>query len=300
MLHFLPAPILGSLALVLMTMNTVWWCSLLILCSFLKLLIPLHPVQVGISVVLVWIAKAWVNGNNLIFGLTQKIDWDVQGPGDLNPRGWYFVLPNHRSWVDILVLQKIFNGKIPFLKFFLKKQLIWVPFLGPAWWALDFPFMRRHTREEIARKPELQGRDLETTRKACEKFKQIPVSVITFPEGTRFTPARHSRQKSPYRHLLAPKAGGISFTLKVMGTTFKHVLDVTIFYPQKKVTLWDFVCGRITGIKVRVREIPVPYELCEGSPLDEATLQEKSRAWINDIWREKDELLESLNAPACG
>jgi 1-acyl-sn-glycerol-3-phosphate acyltransferase len=41
------------------------------------------------------------------------------------------------------VLQRIFHGRIPFLKFFLKQELIWVPVIGLAWWALDFPFMKR-------------------------------------------------------------------------------------------------------------------------------------------------------------
>ena len=59
--------------------------------------------------------------------------------------GHYLVLANHQSWVDILVLQKVFNRRIPLLRFFLKRQLFWVPLLGLAWWALDFPFMGRYT-----------------------------------------------------------------------------------------------------------------------------------------------------------
>ncbi len=67
----------------------------------------------------------------------------MQGVDSLHQRGWYLVSSNHQSWVDILVLQRIFHGRIPFLKFFLKQELIWVPVIGLAWWALDFPFMKR-------------------------------------------------------------------------------------------------------------------------------------------------------------
>lgn len=91
------------------------------------------------------------------------------------------------------------------LKFFLKKELIWVPFLGLAWWALDFPFMKRYSRKFLAANPHLAGKDLESTKKACEKFKHTPVSVMNFVEGTRFTPEKHQRKNSPYAHLLPPR-----------------------------------------------------------------------------------------------
>ena len=107
--------------------------------------------------------------------------WDVQGLEGLEPGGWYLVSSNHQSWVDILVLQKIFNRRIPLLKFFLKRELIWVPVIGLAWWALDFPFMRR--RGGLA-----GAEDLERARQACRKFSVVPTSVINFLEGTRYTP----------------------------------------------------------------------------------------------------------------
>ena len=108
----------------------------------------------------------------------------MQGVDGLHARGWYLVSSNHQSWVDILVLQRVFHGRIPFLKFFLKRELIWVPVIGLAWWALDFPFMQRGGGHGARRG------DLEATREACEKFKRIPTSVINFVEGTRFTPAK--------------------------------------------------------------------------------------------------------------
>ena len=149
-----------------------------------------------------------------------------QGVESLHPRGWYLVSSNHQSWVDILVLQRIFHGHIPFLKFFLKQELIWVPVIGLAWWALDFPFMKRG-KGQGARQS-----DLKSTREACEKFKRIPTSVINFVEGTRFTPAKHAKQASPYRHLLKPKIGGLGIALATMGEQFEALLDVTIVYPH--------------------------------------------------------------------
>jgi 1-acyl-sn-glycerol-3-phosphate acyltransferase len=162
--------------------------------ALVKLVVPAHGVRRSCDRMLTALATAWVAVNNAWIAAlrpSSQPDWDVQGLEGLDPRGWYLVSPNHQSWVDILVLQRIFHRRIPFLKFFLKQELIWVPVIGLAWWALDFPFMKRGKGSGA------RGSDLATTRKACEKFKRIPTSVINFVEGTRFTPAKHLEQKSP-------------------------------------------------------------------------------------------------------
>ncbi|MEZ4565573.1 MAG: 1-acyl-sn-glycerol-3-phosphate acyltransferase [Desulfobacterales bacterium] len=51
-----------------------------------------------------------------------NIRWDVQGLEGFSTDDSYLVISNHRSWTDIFVLQHIFNHRIPFLKFFLKKE----------------------------------------------------------------------------------------------------------------------------------------------------------------------------------
>src|SRR5579863_10046354 len=111
----------------------------------------------------------------LIKALVTRTRWVVDGLQGLNRGGWYLVLSNHQSWVDIPVLQRTFNRRIPFLKFFLKQQLKWVPVLGLAWWALDFPFMQRYSKETLEQHPELRGKDKEATRIACERFRDLPV-----------------------------------------------------------------------------------------------------------------------------
>ena len=166
------------------------------------------------------------------------------------------------------MLQKIFRGRIPFLKFFLKEELKWVPVIGLAWWALDFPFMKRG---------KAGGRsDLETTRIACEKFRLIPTSVINFVEGTRFTKAKHHRQGSPYRHLLKPRVGGMAVALATMGEDFRALLDVTIAYPRGTPTFWDLLCGRMEEVVVRVKSRPIPPPLAGGERADGAGLPERA------------------------
>jgi len=107
------------------------------------------------------IAELWIGCNNLIIDLFQKIDIEVHGQQELSPSKWYLVFCNHQTWVDILILQRVFNRKIPILKFFIKQQLIYTPVIGIAWWALDFPIMKRYSREFLAKHPEW-GRGLST------------------------------------------------------------------------------------------------------------------------------------------
>lgn len=277
----------GAFSMLIYGLNTIVCCTPLFVVALVKLLIPLRPVQTLCRRILTAIATCWIAVNNLNQKLFNGIHWDIQGLENLDPKGWYMVVANHQSWVDILVLQNIFHRKIPFLKFFLKKELFWFPVLGQAWWALDFPFMKRYSRRFLLKHPHLIGKDLEITKKACEKFRSIPVSVMNFVEGTRFTREKHSHQRSPYTHLLRTKAGGLAFALAAMGDKIQHVIDVTIAYPQGAASFWDFVCGRVREIKVRVRTLPVSGEMV-GDYLQDARFKREFQQWLNVLWQEKD------------
>lgn len=284
----------GILSLLFYATNTVCCCLPLFVVALIKLL-PFKPVQNVCNCVLLFLANTWISVNNLNQKLFNSIHWDVSGLENLNPKGWYLVVANHQSWVDILVLQNVLHRKIPFLKFFLKKELFWFPILGQAWWALDFPFMKRYSRKFLKKNPHLIGKDLEITRKACEKFKSIPVSVMNFVEGTRFTPEKHSKQNSPYIHLLRTRAGGMAFVLGAMGDKLQYIVDVTIAYPQGTANFWDFVCGRVREIKVRVKTLPITNRIV-GDYLKDTRFKRDFQEWLNGLWREKDQDMGSLLA----
>ena len=294
MRHFLPAPLVGALASTLMLLNILFWVPVLLLVATLKLLLPFRRVRLALDPVLLRIAEAWIAGNSGWMRLTQAMQWEVSGLQALDPRQWYLVICNHQSWVDILVLQHVLNRRIPLLKFFLKKQLIWVPIMGLAWWALEFPFMRRHSEAYLQKHPQERGKDAATTRAACEKYALVPTSVMNFVEGTRLTQAKQQRQQSPYRHLLKPKAGGISLALDAMGEKFGAVLDITIAYPDGTPNFWQFLQGRVPRVIVRARVLPVP-RLAAGTPGDASqALRALCQDWINQLWTEKDLLLDQL------
>ncbi|TAK80474.1 MAG: acyltransferase [Aquabacterium sp.] len=283
----------GSLASLVLLANVVAIFSAMIPVALVKLSLPFKPVRKLTNAVLDALAGLWVTINNCWIGLTNRSRWNVRVAAGLKRRGWYLVSANHQSWVDILVLQRVFNGlpgRIPLLKFFLKRELIYVPIMGLAWWALDFPFMRRSGRGSTLAK------DLETARRACEKFRMIPTSVISFAEGTRFSKAKKDQQRSPYRHLLKPKLGGISVALATMGDRFDALLDVTIVYPNGVPNFWDLLSGKVRDVVVRVQEIAIPAELKRGEHAADPAYRQRLQAWIGEMWADKDRLIEQLQA----
>ncbi|MBF0117238.1 MAG: acyltransferase [Desulfobacterales bacterium] len=293
MLCFLPGFIRGVVGLLLVVVNTCVWSVPILSGAILKLLIPIKGFRVLMGRIVMFFASTWVYCNTLILKLLHRIKWEVTGLDDLKPKDWYLVISNHQTWTDIVVLQTVFHGKIPFLKFFLKKELIWVPLLGLCWWALDYPFMRRYSSSFLEKNPHLKGQDIKITRKACEKFRQSPVSVMNFLEGTRFTPEKHLRQKSPYNNLLNPKAGGIAFVLASMGEQLTAIVDVTIAYPKGDVHIWDFLCGKVDEIRVNVDIIKITPDLL-GNYFDDPLFRSAFQSWVNQLWAAKDQTIYKL------
>ncbi len=274
-------------------LNLVFWGCLVLILAFFKIIIPFEKPRDILSKILIELGNGWIKGNNLNMALTQNIQWKVEGLEDLKLDEWYVVISNHQSWLDILVLQKIFLGKIPFLKFFLKQELIWVPILGPCWWALDFPFMKRYSKEFLEKNPHLRGKDLETTKIACEKFKKMPISIMNFVEGTRFTKEKHAKKKSPYKNLLGPKAGGVGFLISAMGDYIHKMVNVTIYYPGSKKSMMDLFFGRIKEIRVKVEIMDIPTDL-KGDIEKDPKVRENVQNFLNKTWEKKDAQIQDF------
>ncbi|HSX51171.1 MAG TPA: acyltransferase [Cellvibrio sp.] len=263
--------------------------------ALVKLLVPVHALRRAIDRLLDAASNLWITFNTWQQTYTLPTKVEVEGLSDLSRDEWYMLIANHQSWTDILVLVRAFNARIPGVKFFFKQSLLWVPVLGLALWGLDFPHMRRYSKAQLARHPELKGKDVEQTRKACERFRHHPVTIINFLEGTRFTPAKHAQQNSPYRHLLMPRAGGLAFTLRAMNGQLHRLLDVTILYPEGIPTYWDYACGRIKRIQVHIRQLPIPAEMI-GDYTEDAGFRAHFQRWVNQLWHDKDEILEEMKS----
>jgi 1-acyl-sn-glycerol-3-phosphate acyltransferase len=287
---------------VAITINTVVLTLVLFLLAIVKLLTPTESLRNRMRHLLGGIAEAWISINNAIFSLYQNPHWDIQIPDGLNREGCYLVSSNHQTWVDVLVLQRAFNQHLPFFRFFIKSTMIWVPFLGAAWWALDMPFMHRHSKEKLARQPGLKGQDLENARKACEKFRTIPVAMTNFPEGTRFTVAKRDKYGSPYQNLLKPRIGGLGQVLYALENELDALIDVTIVYPQIRdtgvaPTFWQLLSGEISEIIVRAERREIPPGLLGRNFRKDREFRAEMEAWVSGLWSEKDLLISQIMGP---
>ncbi len=290
----------GTLVLLLMGFSTIVLTSTIVVLAIGKFLAPTGAVRNFVRKFLAGIAELWISINNLLLSLFGKTRWDVEIPRELDRKGCYLVNSNHQSWVDILVLQRCFNRRLPFLRFFLKSQLIRVPFLGTAWWALDFPFMKRASRAQLARQPGLKGRDLENARKACEKFRDIPVAMMNFPEGTRFSAEKRGAGNSPYRNLLVPRIGGVGQVLFALSEQLDGLIDVTIVYPRRTgqaeaaPTFWQLLSGQLPDIVVRAEKREIPAELLGRNFRKDREFRRDLESWISALWLEKDRQISSI------
>ncbi len=286
----------AATSLLLVGLNTLFWGVPVYLLTLVKLVFRRRSQQLRLAQALMWTVNFWIHGNLWIQRIMLGIQWDIRGTEGLRMDEWYFVNCNHQSWTDLPVLLEVFTGKIPFPKIFTKRELIWLPIIGQALWAMDYPFMRRYSRQERERHPEKAGRDREAARRACRKYRHAPVAILNFPEGTRFTAVKHRRQASPYRHLLKPKAGGLAYALEALDGRIRRLLDVTIVYPEGETRFWAYLGGRMRRIVVRVRQIEIPERFIKGDYASDPDFRAAFQDWLGAQWRRKDELLaEHLN-----
>ena len=286
----------GILTLTLLLLNTLVLIGPLLVFALLKLVLPGRGRDYA-SAAVMWIAETWSEIDKAIFALCIPTQWDIRGVDTLRQDTSYLCVSNHQTWVDIPALIESLNRRVPFFKFFLKKELIWVPLLGLAWWGLDYPFMKRYSKAFLDKHPELKGKDLEITKAACELFKRQPVTVVNYLEGTRFTEAKRAEQQSPYRHLLKPKAGGVAFVLAALGEQLDALLDVTIVYPGDKAPgFWDLLNGSISRVIIDIRVRELDPTLSAGDYENDPAFRQTVQAWVNQLWVEKDQRIEQLRA----
>lgn len=286
----------GLLSATLLGLNTLASFVPIVPLALVKLAVPNPAVRRRVDPWLNGIATGWISRNTRWIARLQPDIWDIQGNTGLRLDNWYLVSCNHQSWVDIFVLQRVLNKRIPLLKFFLKQQLLYVPVIGLAWWALDFPFLKRYSKAQLRRNPALGRKDQDTARRACEKFKLVPTSVMVFAEGTRFSAARRQTQSSPYRHLLKPRAGALATTLNAMGTQFRSMIDATIVYPDGVPSFWHLASGRAGRIIVRIRQIPIPDAFCGGDYAGDKAFRSAFHHWLADQWEAKDREIDAVMA----
>jgi len=286
----------GVLVLFAVTINTLASSLPLMILALCKFLVPVPGFGRIMSRWIMTVGEFWIGVNSRILEMANTTRWDVRGMDALKRDRWYLVMSNHQTWVDIIAVQTILNRRVPFLKFFIKQELIWFPVLGIVWWAMDMPFMKRYSKSYLARYPEKKGTDLEITRKACQKFRNTPTTVMNFIEGTRFTPEKKIKRESPYQYLLPPRAGGIALALSSMGDMFDAILDVTIVYPGNPPNFWALFCGELDHAMVHIEHRPVDDWMINGDYSNDREFRRQFHQWLTTVWQEKDQRIERMKA----
>jgi len=280
----------GTIVILIVVVSTTVLTSIIFVLSIFKLLAPAGRARNAMTHWLSSLGELWVSVNKAMTWLNRDM-WDIRLPDGLDHKGRYMVFCNHQSGVDILALQYCLNRKAPFGRFLLKHQLIWVPVLGVAWWALDMAFLRRYSKQQLLQNPALRGKDLENAARACEKLKHIPVSMMTFPEGTRFSEAKRGQQKSPFRYLLRPRYGGVGQVLYSFDDALDCLIDVTIVYPDGTPGVWHFVSGQVKNIIVDIRLRTIDENLRGRNFREDSDAKYQLKNWLNQIWEEKESFI---------
>ena len=288
------APFIFVIHTTLQISNLAFWGMLIITFGLVKLVLPFEGIKALFSSLMNGMLCGFGKVSVSMIQLFNPVDIEYRIDGELDKDNWYLIVANHLSYLDIVLMIEFAADRIPAPKFFLKKELIWLPFVGLGAWALDMPFMRRYSQAYIAKHPDKKGMDIATTKKYCEKFKTQPTTVINFVEGTRFTPQKHAQKGGEFTHLLPPKAGGIAFTLATMGDLFTNILDVSLMYPEnRRHPMVEMLSGCMKKIVIDVKVLEVPAE-AQGDYFEDESFRQRFQAWLNRLWTEKDQRINKL------
>ncbi len=296
MLSFLPGPLLFVINSLLIAINVILIATPIMLLGIIKFILPLQFIQYFVDTCSFYLYKLWVINNRLLMSLTNDIKWHISGDKIPTTRRSCIVLSNHISWLDILFIGTVYGGQIPITKFFMKHSLIYIPFVGLACYALGMPFLRRYPKEKLLKKPELRTKDIETTKKVCKNLVKFPTSLINFCEGSRYTPEKAKAARSPYKHLLPPKAASLGVALSEIVNEVEYIFNTTFYYPENSNgAFMDMMFGKIKNVYVHI-EILEKTDRLVGNYLEDKTFKHDFTMYLRELWEKKDKVLDEMEA----
>ena len=282
----------GIFSLSILVINTLMLALMMIPLGIIKFLIPLKKLRASFTRIIISIGEIWISVNSIWVIKLHNPNLNIVGLENLSGNSWFLSTSNHQSAADIFIVQYLTNRKIPMLKFFIKYELIYVPIIGICWWALDMPFLKRYTQEQIKKNPKLQGRDYKEMKKSLEHYSLHPVSIFSYAEGTRFSLEKHRKQQSEFKNLLKPKEGGLAVALSNVNK-IKELIDITIIYDSKNLGFWNYLCGNIKNIKIFISKTQIPKKYLDEKLISREELRSDFKLWLNEQWKEKDILISN-------
>ena len=293
---FHPRQVLVLIYFIYIAGNLALYIGPVVVLGLVKFMVPIQLVRRACYRIMVTIYRAAVGANVFLFGRILGLGVEVTGLDDLRPDRDQVVLVNHQSWADILMVQNLFHRRAPIPKFIAKWQVVFIPLVGLICWAYEFPLVRRYSRDYKRKYPEKAGRDLWMLEKHFSRPGLSRFSIIIYADGTRYTPAKAAGQQSPFRHLLRPKAGGLTNVIRALGPKIDELLDLTIVYDCLPPVLLNLLAGQCRGAVVRGRRIRLADWFEKDAQGKFVVHQEVVAERLNELWAEKDEFIERVKA----
>ncbi len=234
-----------------------------------------------------WAANTWwgwtVRVARALYGAAPTVTGD-----HIPPRENAIVIANHQQMPDICFLMHlaIAKDRLGDMKWFVKHAFKHVPGMGWGMQFLDCPFVRRRWTED--------RRSIEATFARLVRD-QVPMWLMTFPEGTRITPGKLQRSQEfavqrglwQPQEVLLPRTKGYVATVQGLRSVVSAVYDVTIAYDTGIPSLWQYACGWAPHAHLHVQRYL----------LDDLPDSDAGRAdWLMERFREKDLRLQQFMA----
>ena len=283
--------VVGCISAVLYTLSLLMTSVIYLMLAAVTCLIPLKKYRLKCRKQwLTLMQQGWVYCNYLIFLIANGRQFSCEGPKTPDDEH-VIVIANHQSWADILFLSVMFRSSLPPMKFFLKRSLLWqLPLAGWVCWLLGFPFLYRHSKEEVKRHPHLKNKDKETLRDACKQFTHLPGSLVIYIEGTRFSKEKHEKQGRPYKHLLKPRATGLAVVSQELDCA-QWIVNASLFYEKKG--MWAFFSGQCGRLRLHYTLIPI-NEYWRGDYENNRDFRKNFQSRLNQVWHENDQWQEEV------
>ena len=289
----LTSSVVGLITFLLILVELIIGFGTLAIINIPRGIIPIKIFKIYLAKISNIIGDLTVYGLRLIMLFMHGNNISIINNQEFDRNEWYMAMSNHQSWADIFILLVAANYKLPLLKFFMKRELWWIPFVFLANKTLNMPFVNRHSKKEIEQNPSLRNQDYENTLKSCKRFLRTPSTIFSYAEGTRFTDEKHAQQGSQYNNLLKPKIGGMATALSAM-PDINTLVDYTVVYKSKKRDAWSFAKGDMKHVKVLVTKYKIPDNLKNRNYANDKDYRDEFKNWIETIWAEKDKKIEEL------
>ena len=292
-MYHIKSNIIGFFTFILIIVELIVGFGTLTIVNIPRAIFPFKSLKIKLSKISNTIGEYTVYGLKIIMKIMHRDSMQVFDDNEFDKNQWYMALSNHQSWADIFILLVAAHKRIPLLKFFMKKELAWIPFVFLANKTLNMPFVNRHTKKQLEKNPNLRFKDYENTLLACKRFQRSPSTIFSYAEGTRNNSTKHKDQNSPYKNLLIPRVGGIATALSAM-PNIDVLVDYSVVYKTNKRGAWAFLKGDMRDVKVSVKKYNIPENLKNKNYSTDEEYRKNFKIWIEEIWEEKDKEIERL------